>query len=136
MSQENVECLRAYLEALDSEALSRGEVDWPYLADDATYTDQILPDHFGEVYRGREGIGRAAQVWLSPYEKHSIELERIIDAGDCVVSVHRFRARARHSGIEVDEPVAWLFTFSDGKVTRWQAYRSAGKALAAAERSE
>ena len=132
MSQENAERLRAYLEVFDSEALSRGEIDWPFLASDVTYADEILPDHVGEVYRGREGVGRAGRAWLAPYETHSIELERIIDAGDSVVSVHRFRARARTTGIEFDEPLAWLFKFRDGEVTHWHAYTSAEEALEAA----
>src|SRR5688572_27001576 len=132
MAQQIVEGLRAYLDAFDSEALSRGEVDCPYLASDVTYADEILPDHVGEVYRGREGIGRAGRAFLAPYETHSIELEQIIDAGECVVSIHRFRATARHTGIEFDVPLAWLFQVRDGEVTHWHAYGSREEALEAA----
>jgi ketosteroid isomerase-like protein len=135
MSQENVERLRAYLEVFDSEALSRGEVDCPFLASDVTYADEILPDHVGDVYRGRAGIGRAGRAWLAPYATHSIELERIIDAGDSVVSVHRFRATARTTGIEFDAALAWLFRFRNGEVTHWHAYLSAEDALEAARTS-
>ena len=132
MSQQIVEGIRAYLETFDSSALSRGEVDCPFLASDVTYADEILPDHVGEVYRGREGIGRAGRAFLAPYEKHSIEFERIIDAGDCVVSVHRFRATARHTGIEFDVPLAWLFKLRNGEVIHWHAYGSDEEALEAA----
>jgi ketosteroid isomerase-like protein len=91
-----------------------------------------LPDHAGETYRGREGIGRAGRAFLAPYEKHSVELERIIDAGDSVVSIHRFRATARHTGIEFDLPLAWLFVMRDGEITHWHAYPSGEEALDAA----
>ncbi len=132
MSRENVEKLRAYLETFDSEALSRGELDCPFLAPDVTYADEVLPDHIGEVYRGRQAIGHAGRVWLEPYEAHSIELERVIDAGRCVVSVHRFRATARHSGIEFDLPLAWLFKFRGEEIVHWHAYQSEEEALKAA----
>jgi ketosteroid isomerase-like protein len=133
MSRENAEKVRAYLETFDSEALSRGQVDCPFLAPDATYADDVLPDHVGDVYRGREAMGRAGQVWLEPYERHSIELERVIDAGDCVVSVLRFRATARHTGVEHDLPLAWLFRFHGAEVVHWHAYQSEEEALEAAE---
>jgi ketosteroid isomerase-like protein len=136
VSNQNVERLRAYLEAFDSEALSRGEVEFAYLAPDVTYADEILPDHVGEVYRGVEGIGRAGRAWLEPYETHSVKLERLIDAGDCVVSVHRVRAKARLSGIEFDLPLAWLFRFRDGMVIHWHAYPSEDEALEAADAPE
>jgi ketosteroid isomerase-like protein len=131
VSQQNVERLQTYLETFDSEALSRGEVEFAYLAADVTYADEILPDHVGEVYRGIDGIGRAGRAWLAPYETHSVELERLIDAGDCVVSVHRFRAKARHSGIEFDVPLAWLFRFRGELVSHWHAYPSEAEALEA-----
>jgi ketosteroid isomerase-like protein len=133
MPPEHVERLRAYLETFDSEALSRGEVDFAHLTSDVTYADEVLPDHAGAVYRGRREIGRAGQEWLEPFDEHSIELERFSEVGECVVSVHRFRARAQHTGIEFDAPVAWLFRFRDGKVAHWHAYSSEEEALEAAK---
>jgi ketosteroid isomerase-like protein len=132
MSRPIVEGLRAYLDSFDSEALSRGEIECPYLASDCTYADEILPDHVGEVYRGSDGIGRAGRAFLAPYESHSIELERIVDGGACVVSIHRFRATARHTGIQFDVPLAWLFKLRDGEVIHWHAYSTEEEALKAA----
>jgi hypothetical protein len=48
MSQENVENLRAVLEAWDMEAWKRGEADVSLLDPEVTYEDTILPDHVGE----------------------------------------------------------------------------------------
>ena len=135
MSRENAEKVRAYLESFDSETLSRGEIECPFLAPDATYADEILPDHVGEEYRGREAMGHAGRVWLEPYETHSIELERVTDAGDSVVALVRFRATARHTGIEHDLPLAWLFRFRAAEAVHWHAYRSEAEALEAAELS-
>jgi ketosteroid isomerase-like protein len=124
--------LRAWLESWDLEALSRGEVDFSIIDPEATYEDEILPDHAGEIYRGHDGFVQAAQVWLAPYETIDLELDRVLSAGDCVVSVHRARGKARQTGIEFDEPLAWLFAFRDGRIIRWRAFRSANEALEAA----
>jgi hypothetical protein len=68
MSQENVENLRAVLEALNLAAWSRGESDRSLLDPKVTYEDTTLPDHVGETYRGHEGVARATERWLEPYE--------------------------------------------------------------------
>src|SRR6478672_7819089 len=119
MSQENVESLRAFLEPWGREAWQQGEViDMSFLDRDVIYEDANLPDHIGEVYRGDEGIVRAAKRWIEPFEWLRVELEQIMDAGDDrLVSIHRGRSKARHTGIEFDEPVAYVWTFRDGKIT-------------------
>jgi len=39
------------------------------LDSEVTYEDAILPDHVGETYRGVEGVARATERWLEPYEE-------------------------------------------------------------------
>jgi ketosteroid isomerase-like protein len=138
MSQENVENLRAFLEtwsreAWTLEAWQRGEVmDMSFLDPEVTYEDSNLPDHVGEAYRGHEGIVRAAERWIEPFEWLLIELEQIVDAGDRLVSIHRARSKARYTGIEFDTPLAYLWTFRDGKVIHFRSFREPGEALEAA----
>ena len=136
MSQENVENLRAILDAWDVQAWKRGEVDVSLLDPGVTYEDTTLPDHIGETYRGPEGVIRATERWIEPYEDMKIELERIVGAGDRLVSIHRVRGTARYSGIEAEGPVAYVWTFRDGKVINFQSYREPDEALAAAGLSE
>src|SRR6266576_3116290 len=99
MSQENVENLRAFLEAWSREAWSlegwqRGEVvDVSLLDPDVTYEDTTLPDHVGETYRGHEGVVRATERWIEPYEWLLSELDQIVGGGDRLVSIHRARAK-------------------------------------------
>jgi ketosteroid isomerase-like protein len=131
MSQVNVENLRAFLETLDVEAWRRGE-DMSLLDPDVTYEDTTLPDHVGETYRGHEGVARATARWAEAYEELTIGLDRIVGAGDRLVSIHRVRGRARHTGIEAEGPVAYLWTFRDGKVIHFQSYRDPDEALEAA----
>ena len=37
---------------------------------------------------------------MQAYEQVGIELEQIVGTGDRLVSIHRFRGKGRHSGIE------------------------------------
>jgi ketosteroid isomerase-like protein len=111
MSQENVESLRAFWDAWRP----GGDVDLSLLDPEVTYEDTTLPDHVGETYRGHEGVARATERWLDPYEELTIELERIVGAGDRLVSIHRARSRARHTGIEEEGQVAYVWTFRDGE---------------------
>jgi ketosteroid isomerase-like protein len=124
----NAEKLRAFWEAWTP----GGEMDMSILDPDVIYEDSNLPDHIGEAYRGHEGIARATGRWLESYESLTIELERIVGSGDRLVSIHRGRSKARYTGIEEEGPLAYLWTFRDGKVIHFRSYRKPAEALEAA----
>jgi ketosteroid isomerase-like protein len=142
MSDANVENLRVMLAMYSTqtihallEAWRRGEVDLAVLDvldPEVTYEDYGLPDHAGEVYSGLEGVVKATESWSEPYEEMTNELQRIVGSGDCLVAIHRFRARARYTGIEFDRPSAYVYTFRDGKIIRIQGFWDPQEALAAA----
>jgi ketosteroid isomerase-like protein len=142
MSDANVENLRGMLAMYSTqtihallEAWRRGEVDPALLAlldPEVIYEDYDLPDHVGEVFHGPAGVLEATASWAEPYEEMTNELERIVGSGDCLVAIHRFRARARRTGIEFDQPSAYVYTFRDGKIIRIQGYWDPQEALAAA----
>jgi len=116
VSQENVETLRAFweqwtLEAWTVETWRRGEVDLSLFDPDVTYEDMNLPDHVGETYHGHAGVARAAERWTEPFEWLVVELDEIIDTGDHLFSFHRWRAKARHTGIEINERLAYRWIF-------------------------
>src|SRR5215207_4159416 len=122
MSQENSLTLQAQLKGWDPEAWRRGEFDLSFFDPEVTYEDTILPDHIGETYRGHEAI--------------TIETERVVGDGDRLVSIHRFRGRARHTGIELEGPLAYVWTFQDGKVVHLKSFAGPEDALEAAGLSE
>ena len=142
MSEENVESLRAFLEPWGREpwtpeAWERGGViDMSFLDVDVVYEDETLPDHIGEAYRGHDGIVRAAKRWIEPNEWLLVELEKIVGHGDRLVSIHRLRSKARHTGIEFETPLAYAWTFQDGKIVHFQSFLEPDEALAAAGLSE
>lgn len=139
MSQENVEKVRAFLATWDGEMLrpeSRPfqrifsmEVTIALYAPDAVYEDAVLPDHVGESYRGLDGFVRAAEAWIEPLEWLLVELDQIIDADERVVSLHRARLKMRHTEIEFESPLAYIFTFQDGKVVHHRAFVDHAEAL-------
>jgi ketosteroid isomerase-like protein len=138
MAQDNVESLRSFLEQTLQDILAfvdaakRGDADMSLLDSDVVYEDSNLPDHIGEAYRGHDGILRAAERWAEASEALTIELERIIGSGDHLVSIHRVRSRARHTGIEFDTPLAYTWTFQEGKIVHFRSYREPNDALEAA----
>jgi ketosteroid isomerase-like protein len=62
----------------------------------------------------------------------TIELEEIVGTGDRLVSLHRVSAKTRHTGIEFSGPVAYEWTFRNGKVIHFQSFRDRNEALEAA----
>ena len=137
MSGENVATLRAFIETWSPEwsleAWERGEVmDMSFVDPDVIYEDAVLPDHIGEAYRGHEGWLRSAKTWAEPFEWLRIESERIVDAGDRLVSIHHVRMKARHSGIEFEAPLAYLWTLRGGKIVHLRAFADPDEALEAA----
>ena len=143
MSEENVEGLRSW--AAEWQAVPNGgplvnrqtgEPVTSHLDPQVVYEDGTLPDHAQETYYGIEGVVRATERWTEPFEELTVELERIVGSGDCLVSIHSLRARARHTGIEFDEPLAILWRFRDGRVIYFRSFREPGEALEAAGLSE
>jgi hypothetical protein len=103
----NAESIRAFWDAW-----TPGEELPLFIFDpEVAYEDTTLPDHIGDVYRGYDGLARAAERWLEPYESLTIELERIVGTGDRLVSIHQ----------------AW--TFRNGKVVHLCSYRDPAEAL-------
>ncbi len=112
------------------------EVTVALYAPDFVYEDAVLPDHVGESYRGIDGSLRAAEGWIEPCEWLLVNLDQIIDADERVVSLHRARLKMRHTEIEFESPLAYIFTFQDGKVVHQQAFADHAEALKAVELSE
>jgi ketosteroid isomerase-like protein len=75
--------------------------------------------------------------YLAPnyFEDQSGEPEELIEAGDRILVAARMRARARGSGIELDQVVYHLFTVNGSRAVRFAAYIDRREALAALRES-
>jgi uncharacterized protein len=112
------------------EAYSRGEVDAVLELLDPD-VEWVPPSSSLEPHplRGRDAV----REYLSPniFEDQKAEPLEIIEAGGRVLVVARVQARARGSGIEIDQVVYHLFTIEDGLAVRFSAHIDRKEALAA-----
>jgi ketosteroid isomerase-like protein len=129
MSQENVERLREAFERFLAGRSDFGvELLDPQVEWDAT--EHPVPE-LAAVYRGVEGVQRFWREWLAAWETVAFEYE-LIGAGDRVLALVDQRMRGRSTGIEVSVgKYAHVYTFRDGLIVHWKAYRSQSDALEA-----
>ena len=80
-------------------------------------------DHAGRCRRFHRGLARPGRA--------ADESLKVIDGGDRAVVCNRFRARGRHSGVEVEERFVQALRYRDGKVLWWGFYPSRIQALEA-----
>jgi ketosteroid isomerase-like protein len=123
MSQENVEIARRFYDQL----FETGEPLWGILEAEIEVHDHDVPD--AGPYFGPTGVTSWVNNWGQAFEGTEIDLKRLVDAGDRVVSLFRMRATGRRSGVSVS-------TFRDGKVTRIDYYNDQAQALEAVGLSE
>src|SRR6476619_7522032 len=110
MSQENVEIVRSGYEHLSR----TGELPWELIDEEIVVHDPpIGPD--SRVWRGHEGLRAAFANVEESFDDYSFEAEEFHDAGNEVVVFVRLHGRGKESGIEVEAPVAHLWTLRDGK---------------------
>ena len=138
MSEENVEIVRRIYEALARRdtttifALYDPEVEFYFAR--GTFQDRIGD---AGVYRGYAGLREIDRELRGAFENFETTYEDLIDAGERVVSVSRYRARGRGSGIEVDGPLQFgLWTIRNHRVVRVDWFDTREQAIAAAGLSE
>ena len=115
MSQENVEIVRAFLDASslgDSEALMAAldpAIEWTPVKED--------PDF--RVHRGLEDVATWLADWAEVFPDMRWEAERILDAGDDVVALVRALGRGDSTGADVGSPpYPVVFTVRSSKIVR------------------
>jgi ketosteroid isomerase-like protein len=140
MSQENVELVRAAVEAYHHPEvlalLASGDIDFelfdPEIEWDASRLSDLIPDLAG-VYRGHDGVRTYWRRWFEAWKDLEFEVQDVRDAGDeVVVLIRNQRQWGRHSGICTELPSwAMVFTFLNGKLVRWRTFPNHESALEA-----
>jgi ketosteroid isomerase-like protein len=127
MSQENVEIVRAMLDAFH-----RGEFETSlaFLDEGVEWIDPPEVPGAG-VHHGPEEVRKWFVRWLAAWDSYVAEAEEVIDAGDQVVVVNYERGRGKGSGVVVENRSANLFDLRDGKVIRKRPFRGRSEALEA-----
>ena len=131
MSQENVEIVRAHLEAFRSLDAERtlSFLD-PHVVLDVSRTGGGDQD----ALHGREAIGAFMRSWIGAFEEYRYEVERLTDLGSGTVLAAGVNetGRGKGSGAPVDRSFAVLYTVIDGKIARMTTFRTEQDALKAA----
>jgi ketosteroid isomerase-like protein len=111
----NVELLSEFFAAWN-----RGDLEWAldHLGPEFEYRTAELFPGVDAVYRGREGWIKFWNTIREPWENITIELERVVDLGDCVVELTAFHAKGKESGVEVALKYANIVMFRDGMFSR------------------
>ena len=127
MSQENVELVRRI-----HEGWARGDF--------RVGADRLAPGFEWHQFpqavepgtrRGAE-VGEALRSVFDIYRDVRVEAHEFIDAGDQVVVIGRTRATARGSGLELENPIALVWTVRDGRLVRNEVFTDRREALEAA----
>jgi uncharacterized protein len=80
------------------------------------------------VYRGHEEITRAAQRWGDSWDDFRLEPDEVIERGDEVFVVCRYRGAGRGSGVPIDSRVAHIWEFRGDEVARLRMFGEAERA--------
>ncbi len=86
----------------------------------------------GADFRGREGLERYFAMLAESWDEFHSVVEEYRDLGDRVLTLGRFTARGRGSGVTVGAPTATIFDFRNGRISRARLYLDQGEALEAA----
>jgi ketosteroid isomerase-like protein len=131
VSQENVEIVRRLM-ALGEEVRYSGQTP--------PHTDLVTPDAEIDLsrrvfnpgtYRGYEGFAKLNAELSEVWAEWRVTPERLLDAGDRVVSIETIRGRGRGSGLETTGRFASIWTFVDGRVARIEVGLDPDEALKA-----
>jgi len=77
------------------------------------------------VYTGHEGIRELAASWEANFEEYRLEIERLVDLdSDRALALVRQRGTIRGSGVEIEQPVAFIAGIRDGLVARVDVFFS------------
>jgi ketosteroid isomerase-like protein len=79
--------------------------------------------------KGVDGFRGAWSEWTSAFESYRIDVERVIDAGDLVVSLVTMAGRTRTGGVEIEAPGAAVWTVVDGRLRRVEFHLDRDEAL-------
>ncbi len=130
MSEQNVQTVRDIYESLGRmndfadvrpvvERYAHPDVEW-------------APIEAPETYQGHDGVERAFAAWFEAMEDFDVDLKELIDAGERVIAVTYHSARGKGSGMEVGQWVFQLFSFREGKISRFEEFAERDEAMRAA----
>jgi ketosteroid isomerase-like protein len=126
MSRENVD---RFVEA--TEAFNRGDVEaWLESYDpEAVFEPQIAAVEGASV--GHDGLRAFAATIGDLYDRFQVRFYDVRDLGDRVLALGEASSIGRGSGIGLDQPLAIVASFRDGRIVHFKDYGEEAQALEA-----
>jgi ketosteroid isomerase-like protein len=95
-------------------------------------TDHQPPIGLATQVDGRAAYIKACQGWVAEFDDARIEVDEIVDAGDCVVCAARYCGTGRLSGARAEQRQFDLFRVENGVIVEARVgFRTRDEALAA-----
>ena len=86
-----------------------------------------------ETYEGHAGLERWMAEIYDQFDRWELRVEEFHDlAPDGLVAIGSISMRGRASGVELEQPLVWLFRFRDDVIFEMTAYPDRDEGLAAA----
>jgi ketosteroid isomerase-like protein len=117
-------------------ALNRGDLRMNELLFYDRGVELVFPEGargggFVETYSGIEAAFASYREWLEPWAELRRQPKEMIDFGDRLLVIIDQRGRGAGSGLEVNEEIANVYTFRNGRIVRHEEYFSRRPALEA-----
>jgi ketosteroid isomerase-like protein len=106
------------------DAILRGDVE-PWVAGAADDFEWRWPPGMIEgatVFRGREGVREGLRLFSEAWDELTMEPQELIERGDEVLAIVRYRARGLTSGVEFDESMAHIWRFRGGRLVELRMF--------------
>jgi len=126
----NVEIIRAAYDAL-----AAGDVPamLKTFAPDVTWNEaENFPYADGNPYVGRDAVGGLLARLGGDWDYFSLVVEQLLEAGQNVVALGRYKGRHSTTDAELDAQFAHIWWLENGKIVRFQQYTDTAQAIAAA----
>jgi ketosteroid isomerase-like protein len=125
MSRENVEVVRRTIEAANA-----GEVDSVMSAVAADAEWRVAEEHpESRICRGREEIRAYLEEWRLQLNDMRFEPAELVERGDRIVASGHIRGTGAGSNVEVQVPLAIVYTLRDGMIIRGEEYLDPSRVL-------
>jgi ketosteroid isomerase-like protein len=128
MSQKNVEILRGGYEWFQVNGTFPAHLATPDFIWDVSHYHG-WPEQ--QVYAGVQGAEKFFADWRAAWDEWQVEIETLHDVGDRVLAIVRQRGRLRMTEAVLEQTLAQIWTFRDGKETRMDMYSDPAEALKA-----
>jgi ketosteroid isomerase-like protein len=133
MSEENVEVVRAMVEAFNRDDVD--DVVAAFAEDCELYEPPEMPDRLALGFRGCEGV-REWMGKLRGIANVRFEPQDFSVSGDVIVSEWTARGRGQTGGVPINWTTFTVLQMREGKIARAEAFLTLSEALEAAGLSE